>query len=126
MCASISVKTKVQNVPKTLLSYLCTFALPRPSALTLYSHSKNIIRLRPHNKYIMSQTVYAGGRFNNSLKAGADSDSLGFLRFIEGLDRAEAREKSATLSNPKKPVGHFFPESAWTNPYITLLAHINK
>lgn len=79
MCASIFVKTKVQNVPKTNLSYLHTFALPRLSALTLYIHSKNIIRLRPHNKYIVSQRVHAGGRFDNSLQAGADSDSLGFL-----------------------------------------------
>lgn len=73
------VKTNVQNVPETVLSYLHTFALPRASTLTLHIHSKNLIRLKPHNKYIISQKVYAGGRFSNSLQAGADSDSLGFL-----------------------------------------------
>lgn len=45
--------------------------------------------------------------------------------FTEGLDMAEAGEKSAVFHNPRKAVGPFFPGSAWTDPYITLPAHIN-
>jgi len=79
MCASIFVKTKVQNIPKNLLSYFHTLALPRPSALTFHIHSKNIISLTCPNKFIVSQRVYAGRRFGSSSQAGADYDLLGFL-----------------------------------------------